>query len=395
MFLSNYGINRNISWINDLHDYTFFHKYFIMRRDKFWYGSALRQNHTKFHDGRNILSDSWEKNFQIHQEIVYSLINFDNSLLILRNNYSNFSTLFFIKIIKESLLKKIIFISLIFKLIYVFFFINLFIFIILFLHLNLLIVLILVFSIVLSFFFFPFFFFFLFIYFLKKNKIYTISLFLNFKKPFVFKLNIKNFFYLLFFYYFNFSSKFYFLSRNNLNYFFSCLGFFLNKYLNFFYQNSNNNNKLKFFIYLIMFFLIFLIFFNFFIFFDKYYYYCLSFFVFDYFKLFYLYNLSFFIFFYFLSLFFYKIIFFIFFILNIKILNKSFFYDFIFKLLLKLYFKNNYTIFIHFIYNLFPNNVLSKQLNINNIFEQFFILQNIKIQQHVKSFDLLKNFINK
>ncbi len=397
MFLSNYGINRNISWINDLHDYTFFHKYFVMRRDKFWYGSVLRQTHTKLHDGRNILSDSWEKNFQIHQEIVYSLKDCDNSLLNLRNNYSNISISFFLKIIRESILKKFIFIAFILKLFYVFFFINFSIFIILFINLNLLFNLVLIFSIVLHFSFFPIYIYILLLLFRKNNKIYNTSLILNFKKPFIFKVNVKNLFYFIlsFAYYFNFLPKFNFLNRNNLNYFLSCFGIFLNKYFSFFYQKNNKNEKFKFFIYLLIYFLAFFLFLNFFIFFDKYLYYYFSFFFFDYLKLFYLYNLFFFIFLYFLNLFFYKGFCLILFLFNIKILNKIFFYNFVFELILKLYFKNNYIIFIDFIYNLFPNNVLFNQLNINNTFEQLFILQNIKMQQYIKSFNLLRNFINK
>ncbi len=397
MFLSNYGVNRNISWINDLHDYTFFHKYFIIRRDKFWYGSVLRQTHTKLQDGRNILSDSWEKNFQIHQEIVYSLKDFDNSLLIFRNNYSNFSTLFFIKLMTQNILKKFIFVSFILKLFYTFFFSNLLIFLLLFINLNLLFNWILLFSFILNFIFFPFFFYFLFLYFRKKNKIFNIAFVLNFTKPFIFKFNIKIFFlfFFSFFYYFNFLPKFNFLNRNNLNYFLSCFGFFLNKYFNFFWQKNNKNKKIKFFMCLLFYFLIFFFSFNFLIFFDKYFYYYVSFFFFDYLKLLYFYNLFFFIFFYFLNLFFYTNFCLILFILNIKILNKEIFYNFIFKLILKAYFKNDYIIFINFIYKIFPNNIFFNELNINNISEEFSILQNIKIQQYIKSFSLLKDFINK
>ncbi len=76
-------------------------------------------------------------------------------------------------------------------------------------------------------------------------------------------------------------------------------------------------------------------------------------------------------------------------------MNKEIFYNFIFKLILKAYFKNDYIIFINFIYKIFPNNIFFNELNINNISEEFSILQNIKIQQYIKSFSLLKDFINK
>ena len=370
LYISKYRIN---SWFNDLHNYTFFHKYFILKRDRFWYSVARRESISKYHDGRNMLTASWDDNFLLQQKSLFFFKEGYQLFFILRNNFNNLGSLKFIEAIETSVLKKHGFLVLIWKiiffnllsikficLIFEFFF---------FFQYNLLLSFIFLTS------FYP-----LILYsFLKTSeysyKLNKIRLRLFLRKPYLNNYNIF-FFTNLFIYGF----KRFFVYSLKLNFYVnSFFGYLLlNKLYNFEKKKSYiiffkiTLSIVLFFVLIICLFLIQLI--NILVFYDFFYK------IFSY-DIFILFNNMFlnFVFLYFIYLFF-----------NFVILQFSYINNNILNFIVKYFFSNNFIIFINFLNKfLYKQNYISN-FYINDINEQLNILKNIKTQQYINSYNFLK-----
>jgi hypothetical protein len=391
LFFSKYK-RRNLSWFSDFHDYTFFQRYYVLKRDKFWYSIARRESLRKHHDGRNIFTDAWNNNFLLQQQTMFfykkNLIFF----FLNRNNNNNFSSLLFLQYIINSILKKYFFFMYLFKNLIFLFYFSLF-FYLNFIQFNYLICLIFFFV------FLPIFFYYSFIFIVKKYRFSKISILLNLRKSYIYNVNL--FFFFRFFKYFvNFLLSCIFISKKKINFFF--IGFFGNFYLKkIIYNKNKKQNNWLLFLFVILNLKLF-IFFFFFIY-NVFFYYDLFFY--NFFNNIF-FNIIFFLSF-FLTLKFLKLFKFIFLLylyndknynqnLLIDILNVNFyiinlFFEKFLCIIVKFYFNNDYKNFYKFL-NIFfhqkPYFLLNIQLN--DLLEQFVLLKNLKNIQYLSTFYKLK-----
>lgn len=374
LFLSNYGLNRNLSWFTDFHDYTFFHKYFILKRDRFWYSIAKRETLKKFHQGRNMLSDSWEQNYEIQQKSVYFLKEKDNSLFYSRNGLINFYSLKFLELMKQTALKKhfaFIFFTFFFKL---FFFINISFFF--FFNTNNFFCLLLFLNVI-CFTVYPFICFLYLKYFQYKYKFIRICILLNFRKPYIYKASKKLLLFKIFTFYFNYISNFFFKKKfiyKNLY----ILGF-LGKLFNIKYCSIKTSSMFPIYFFNLIGYIFIYVFI---------YIYLINYELYIYQFLYFLNKQTFIFLLFFFSFLIYKCVIFIFNLFFFKLIKKRYINDFFFFLILKLYFQNDNKKFVIFI-DLFLNTRYSL-INFNNLLEQFNILQSIKNLQYLTTYKKLK-----
>lgn len=376
LYISKYKIN---SWFNDLHNYTFFHKYFILKRDRFWYSVARRESISKYHDGRNMMTDSWDENFLLQLKSLFFFKEGYQMFFILRNNFNSLSSFKFIEIVETSVLKKHGFLSLIWKIVF---------FNLLGLKFN---YLIFEFFFIFQYNFLITFIFFVSIYpiivfiFIKKSqyiyKLNRIRLRLFLRKPYIKNYNV--------YFFFNFINDF--IKKIFYKFFFRSLkfNFFINSFLGYWLLHKLNNfEKIKKKSYLLVFKMIFIIllflFFIFFIFLSQ----ILGILVFyDFFYKIFSYS----IFIIFNNIFInFILLCFLYFFFNFIILEFQYINQKILIFVVKYFFNNDFIFFLNFL-----NNFLYKQNYFNNFYindlnEQLNILKNIKIQQYINSYNNLK-----
>lgn len=113
---------------SDFHNYTFFQRFFILKRDRFWYSVVRRESLLKYHDGRTIFNDSWNQNFLLQQQTLFFFKEGFNISLTSRNFFNYNSSLKFLSIIENSVLKKHVFLIFILKILFFIMYIYLIIF---------------------------------------------------------------------------------------------------------------------------------------------------------------------------------------------------------------------------------------------------------------------------
>jgi hypothetical protein len=378
--ISKYKINNNFSWFSDLHNYTFFHKYFILKRDRFWYSVAKRESIIKYHDGRNMMTDSWEENFFLQQRSFFFFKEGYQTSFILRNNFVNFSSLKLLQILENSVLKKHVFLSFLWNIFFFYliifmvtFFLNKYFFLMKYSFLLSFVFLISLFPFIINFFYF------FSSYKYRLNKIYLL---LYLRKPYIYyKYNFYIFFQ-FFSYFSDIFSKVFFFKKTRIIFF--IFNFFGNKLLKKLKNFEKGDLFLLLFVKFVFYFIILIILLNSILLFylnNEVLLYNLIYKILSYYFLnFFVYNIIIIIIFFFLIYFFINKCIFYFTFLNNKIL------DFI----VRFYFDNNFFNFINFLNIFFFKSRFSNKFNINELNEQLNILKNIKNLQYQQSLNKLK-----
>jgi hypothetical protein len=380
--IAKYRIRSDLTWFTDLHNYTFFHQYFTLKRDRFWYSVSRRETILKYTDGRNMITDSWENNFILQQKSLFFYKEGFQLLFISRNNFINLASLKLLQNVENSVLKKLSFLSLFWKCWFIFlflFFINFFLFIqFIFIDVRYAFFL----SFIFSFSFVPFFISSLFKSCKFKYKFIKICLNMHLRKPYLLNTNQYIF---IFYQFFSYILKYFifkfFLSKKPLNYLvLNFIGMYFLKKLRKFQEKKTIFIKLISYIIMLSFLFYFIclfqiifeiLFFNLMV---------------NFFPYIYLYFLNILILFLF---FFYYLLLIFFFFFAFK------FDDTILNIIVYFYFNNNYLNYLNFLNKyLFNYDSFNKGLNRTNLNEQLYILKNIKNLQYQNSNNNLRKNAN-